>query len=150
MLIASKEDLIPFVTEEETGYCRWEASRVPTELLCDASRWYYSSSLRVVNMNSGKNSAVALSFNPLVKRILLNRSVAKRLSAIRNHVRQNMRLVSKEAKRNKLAKKSIVAERVKLVEEKLHRKVESKELQSLAHSVLTCASQEYNRIKKKW
>ena len=135
------------------------ASHVPTALLCDASRWYYSSSLRVVNissslrvvnMNSGNNSAMALSFNLLVKRILLNRSVAKRLSAIRNDVRQNMRLVSKEEKRNKLAKNSIIAERLKLAEEKLRRKFESKELQSLSQSLWTCASQEYNRIKKKW
>ena len=70
-------------------------------------------------MNSGNNSATALSFNSLVKTILLNRSIAKRLSGIRDDVRQNMRLVSKEAKRNKLAKKSIIAEKRKIAEEKL-------------------------------
>ncbi len=75
--------------------------------------------MRVININSGNNSATALSFNPLVKRILLNRSIAKQLSGIRNDVRQNMRLVSKEAKRNKLAKKSIIAEKRKIAEEKL-------------------------------
>jgi hypothetical protein len=75
--------------------------------------------MRVINMNSGNNPATALSFNPLVKRIFLKRSIAKRLSAIRNDVRQNMRLVSKEAKRNQLAKKNIIAERRKIAEEKL-------------------------------
>ena len=105
MLIAGTNDFIPFVTEEETGYCL--LPMFPPPSYSTRHTGIYSNSMRVINMNSGNNPASALSFNPLVKRILLKRSIAKRLSAIRNDVRQNMRLVSKEAKRNQLAKKNI-------------------------------------------
>ena len=117
MLIAGTNDFIPFVTEEETGYCL--LPMFPPPSYSTRHTGIYSNSMRVINMNSGNNPATALSFNPLVKRILLKRSIAKRLSAIRNDVRQNMRLVSKEAKRNQLAKKNIIAERRKIAEEKL-------------------------------
>jgi hypothetical protein len=116
MLIADTKDFIPFVTEEETGYCL--LPMFPPPSYTTRHTGIYSNSMRVINMNSGNNSATALSFNPLVKRILLNRSIAKRLFGIRNDVRQNMR-VSKEAKRNKLAKKSIISEKRKIAEEKL-------------------------------
>jgi len=117
MLIADTKDFIPFVTEEETGYCLLPMFPPPSNTTRHTG--IYSNSMRVINMNSGNNSATALSFNSLVKTILLNRSIAKRLSGIRDDVRQNMRLVSKEAKRNKLAKKSIIAEKRKIAEEKL-------------------------------
>jgi hypothetical protein len=117
MFIAGTKDFIPFVTEEDTGYCLLPMFPPPSSATRHTG--IYSTSMRVINMNAGNNSATALSFNPLVQRILLNRSIAKRLSDIRNDVRQNMRLVSKEAKRNKLAKKSIIAEKRKIAEEKL-------------------------------
>jgi len=106
MLIAGTNDFIPFVTEEETGYCLLFMFPPPSYLTSHTG--IYSNSMRVINrmiiMNSGNNPAAVLSFNPLFKRILLNRSISKRLSVIRNDVRQNIRLLSKEAKRNKLAK----------------------------------------------
>ena len=117
MIIHNTQDFIPFVTEEEAGYCLLPMFPPPSS--STRHDGIYSNSMRMVNMNMGNNSEMVLSFNPLVKRILLNRTVAKQVSTLCNDVRQNLRKVSKEAKKIKVAKRDIVAEKRKLAEEKL-------------------------------
>jgi len=112
LIIGDTNDFIQFVTKEETGYCLLPMFPPPSYLTVHIG--IYSNLMRGWLIWTREITATALCFNPLVKRILLNRSIAKRLSGIRNDVRQNMRLVSKEAKRNKLAKRVLLQRNAKL------------------------------------